>query len=399
MKYRSSIVTSLLAMSVALAPLPALSQEAEALIRMDSLTYHLEDEDAAAAWEADALNGKVLAQGLKFDSSGAMYVTTARWGGASMPATVSKLVKQGEDYVLEPFPSAEMNAIDNAAGLKAVLGFEIDENDVMWLLDQGHVAGAPSEDGAEKLVLWDIKAQEEIQRLEFDANLSDKTCSFLNDVVVDNGAGFAYISDSGIFGDPLCGGLIVYNREANTARRVLSGSRFTNDDANFMFNINGRRVLESGPMRTGADGIALSGDGTTLYWTSLTGNTLYSVPTALLQDGAVSDAEIEAAVRIETTLPSNTDGMTSDKDGNIYLTALQLNSVLKWDPARRELTRIAYDAEMVWPDTLAWSPENDLHVISNHLHLWVDGVMNFDNPDVPNFTIWKLPVNAPSYLK
>ena len=33
-----------------------------------------------------------------------------------------------------------------------MLGFEIDRNDVMWILDQGHVAGAPSGPGDEKLI-------------------------------------------------------------------------------------------------------------------------------------------------------------------------------------------------------------------------------------------------------
>lgn len=376
----------------------AADQASEPVVRWNSLPYKIEDAQAAEKWKQSKLYGKTLAQGLKFDSAGSMYVTTARWGGPDTPATVSKVVKTGDKYELAPFPSAGLNDMSNPDGLKAVLGFEIDENDVMWLLDQGHVAGQPSGPQDEKLVLWDIKANKEVQRLTFGPEISDKTCSFLNDVVVDNASGFAYIADSGIFGDPLCGGLIVYDRKANTARRVLNATKFTNDDSNFSFAINGRQVLKNGRMRTGADGIALSGDRKTLYWTSLTGNTLYSLPTALLRDAKISDSELEAAVRVETTLPSNADGLASDKDGNVYLTALQLNGVLKWDPSSRKLTQVAYNPEMVWPDTLAFAPDGTLHVMSNHLHLWVDGDMNFDNPDVPNFTIWKLPVKAKPYL-
>ncbi|WP_416798125.1 L-dopachrome tautomerase-related protein [Ciceribacter azotifigens] len=394
--YKMALI-SILALNIAGNVLAA-DNTPKSVARWNSLPYKLDDRQAAEKWKASPLFGKTLAQGLKFDSAGSMYVTTARWGGADMPATVSKIVKTGDKYELAPFPSASLNDISNPDGLKAVLGFEIDEKNVMWLLDQGHVAGQPSGPKDEKLVLWDIKANKEIQRLVFGPEISDKKCSFLNDVVVDNESGFAYIADSGIFGDPLCGGLIVYDRKTNSARRVLNATKFTNDDSNFSFAINGRQVLKSGRMRTGADGIALSGDRNTLYWTSLTGNTLYSLPTVLLRDSKVSESELEAAVRMETTLPSNADGLAADKEGNVYLTALQLNGVLKWNPATRQLTQVAYDPEMVWPDTLAFAPDGTLHVLSNHLHLWVDGDMDFTNPRVPNFTIWKLPVKARSYL-
>jgi sugar lactone lactonase YvrE len=367
--------------------------------RWNALPYQVDDPAIKARWEKSDLFGKALVQGLKFDSRGTMYVTTARWGGADIPATVSKLVKAGEGYALQPFPSAALNDVENPHGLKAVLGFEIDEADVMWLLDQGHIVGQPSGSGDEKLVLWDIKAGKEVQRFVFGPEHADKKCSFLNDVVVDNESGFAYIADSGIFCDPLDGGLIVYDRKSNTARRVLDATMFTNDEPNFFFNIDGRPVLKNGPMRTGADGIALSGDRQTLYWTNLTGNRLYAIPTALLRDPKVSESELQHAVRLEAVLPSNTDGLTADRDGNVYLTALQLDSVLRYDPAMRRLVRLAHHPEMVWPDTLAWAPDGTLHVISNHLHLWVDGEMDFASPPVPNFTIWALPHKAMPYLK
>lgn len=387
-----------LGMLVGAASAHAQETSAEPIVRLNALTYKIDDAGIQKRWDASPLKGKALAQGLKFDSAGNMYVTTARWGGADIPATVSRLVKAGDGFELQAFPSEALNDVENPEGLKAVLGFEIDENDVMWILDQGHVAGAPSGEKDEKLVLWDIKAGKEIQRLAFGPEVSNKTCSFLNDVVVDNSSGFAYITDSGIFSDPLCGGLIVYDKNTNTARRVLNATKFTNDEPNFSFAIDGRQVLKNGRMRTGADGIALSGDKQTLYWTNLTGNALYSLPTALLRDPKVSEAELQGAIRVEVVLPSNTDGLTADKDGNVYLTALQLNGVLKWDPATRRLSQVAYHPEMSWPDTLAWAPDGTLHAISNHLHLWVDQDMNFEDPSVPNFTIWRLPVKAQPYL-
>ncbi|WP_428268194.1 L-dopachrome tautomerase-related protein [Haliangium sp.] len=340
---------------------------------------------------------KALVQGAKLDSRGNIYVSTARWGGAEVPATLSKLVRRGKEWKLRPFPSRAMNKAGDRRALQAVLGFEIDRDDVMWILDQGHIAGAPSKPGAEKLVRWDLKRNRELQRYEFGDADTDKTCSFLNDIVVDSDSGFAYITDSGIFCDPLHGGLIVYDRKRNRARRVLDRSVFTTDEAGFVFRIDNRPVLGKTPMRTGADGIALSGDKQTLYWTNLTGNRLYSLDTALLRDFDVSEAELRSAVKLVAVLPSNTDGMTADRDGNLYMTALMHNGVMVRDAESGRIDSLVIHPEMSWPDTLAWGPDGSLYVVSNHLHLWVDGAMKFDDPSTPNFRIWRLPIKKRPY--
>ena len=393
-------VAALLTLGVASAdtiePLPS---SLEIVAEWNSLPYAIADREIESIWKHSDIYGKALIQGAKVDSQGNIYVSTARWGGPEIPATLSKLVKKGSGWVLVPFPSEAMNDVRNPAGLKAVLGFEIDRNDVMWILDQGHIAGAPSGPGDEKLVLWDLRANHEVQRYLFSTADSDKTCSFLNDVAVDNDTGFAYITDSGIFCNPLAGGLLVYNANNNTARRVLDRTPFTQNEPNFFFNVGDRPALKntSTPMLTGADGIALSGDKKTLYWTNLTGHTLWALDTAVLRDFMKSEAQIQAAVREVMTLPSNTDGMTADRANNVYLTALALEGLMKFNAQAGRLERFAYHPEMVWPDTLAWGPDGSLYIVSNHLNTWVDGDMNFRHPKVPNFRIWRIPNVGKSY--
>nr|WP_323783132.1 L-dopachrome tautomerase-related protein [Amylibacter sp.] len=392
--FKKFITTSLASLAFA-APLAA-QTEMEVVAEWNSIPYHVKDDTLRSTWESSDLHGKALMQGAKVDSTGTIYVSTARWGGKEIPSTLSKLVKDGDGWALEAYPSEAMNSVADKAGLKAILGFEIDRNDVMWILDQGHVAGS-MEAGDAKLVLWDIKTDTELQRYVFTADEADPKCSFLNDIAVDNDSGFAYIADSGIFCNPLHGGLIVYDSKSNTARRILDQSKFTNNEPNFFFNIDNRSVLKNGGMQTGADGIALSGDKQTLYWTNLTGNHLYSLPTVLLRDGNTSKTDFENAATTEAVLPSNTDGMTADNAGNIYMTALSLDGVMKFEESTGRVTRFAYNPEMNWPDTLAWGPERALYVVSNHLHLWVDGDMNFEDPAIPNFRIWKIADVGQSY--
>jgi sugar lactone lactonase YvrE len=362
---------------------------AEVVAEWNRVSYDLGDPAAEKEYEDKQIYKKVLIQGVKVDSEGNLYASTARWGGPEVPATLSKLVKKNDKWLFQPYPSPAMNKAGDPKALQAVLGFEIDRNDVMWLLDQGHIAGQPSQPGAEKLILWDIKKNQEIQRYEFSDKDSDKKCSFLNDIAVDNDTGFAYISDSGIFCDPLKGGLLVYDSKNNRARRVLDQTVYTNDEAGFVFRIDNRPVLKKTPMRTGADGIALSGDKKTLYWTNLTGHVLYAIDTALLRDFGTSEAELRTAVKRAATLPSNTDGIISDRNNNVFMTALQLNGLMLRDAKTGEVSTYISHPEMSWPDTLGWGPDGSLYLVTNHLHIWVDGDMDFDNPAVPNFRIWK----------
>lgn len=395
-----------LAAATAAALLPLAGAQAappklEVVAEWTRLHYDLGDAAAEKAYDEQQVWKKVLMQGAKVDSRGQIYVSTARWGGKVIPATLSKLVKKGGEWKLQPFPSRAMNDIGNPKGLKAVLGFEIDRHDVMWILDQGHVAGAPSGPGDEKLIGWDLKSGREVARYEFSEAESDRKCSFLNDVAVDNDAGVVYISDSGIFCSPLKGGLIVYDIKANKARRVLSAPEWVNDEA-FTFRIHGREVLKAkdgqpNPMKTGADGIALSGDKQTLYWTNLTGNRLLALPTAVIRDFTRSEEDVKKAARVVTTLPSNTDGMTADRDGHLYMTALSANGIMKRDARTGAISTLVASDEISWPDTLAWGPGGSLYLVSNHLHLWVDGDMDFDRPKVPNFRIYRLQLGARPY--
>ena len=396
---RSAALRIALVIAILIKVYPAWAADLNIVAEWNRLIYDIQDKKIAEKWEKSEIYGKALIQGLKLDSQSNMYVSTARWGGQAIPATLSKLVDKNGSLVLKPYPNEAMNDVENLDGLKAVLGFEIDRNDVMWILDQGHIAGAPSGPGDEKLILWDIKSNREIQRYLFSKDDSDKECSFLNDLVVDNDTGFAYITDSGIFCNPLHGGLIVYDSNNNKARRILDRSLFTSNEPHFFFNIDNRQVLKNGPMLTGADGIALSGDKQTLYWTNLTGNILYALDTDLLRDFTVSETVIENAVRRVTVLPSNTDGITSDRNNNLYLTALTLNGLMRRDGKTGLLERFVFHPEMSWPDTLAWGPDGALYVVSNHLNVWVDNEMDFDNPEVPNFRIWRILNVGPSYTQ
>lgn len=92
--------------------------------------------------------------------------------------------------------------------------------------------------------------------------------------------------------------------------------------------------------------------------------------------------------------------MTADRKNNLYMTALSLNGIMKRDAKTGVVSTLVSSDEISWPDTVAWGPNGALYFVSNHLHLWVDGDMDFDSPKVPNFRIYKTKVgpSAKPYL-
>ena len=369
----------------------------EVLIQWRHLEWLFQDEAMKKEfYEKEYWKGAMPA-GFKVDQDGNYYLSVPRWV-LGIPATVNKIVMVDGKAMLDAYPSWEMNKVGDSAALQSVLGWEIDEFNRAWFLDQGHVNGAPCKEGDQKLVCWDITKNELIESVPVPTEIADFTASFLNDLVVDNANGFIYIADSGIYTDPLQGGLIVYNMRTKQFRRVLHQHVSTQDVPGFWFKIAGRPAWKDRPNRTGADGITLSADRKTVYWCPLTGRNLYAIDTSLLWDYSVSDEEIESAVQDLGDKGTNTDGMGADNRGTIYYTMLEGMGIGIYDPVKRTFSKFVTDERMNWVDGMTFDNRDYLIFNNNHLHVLFDGDLDWN--DENNFIVWKayLGEGVKSYL-
>jgi hypothetical protein len=66
---------------------------------------------------------------------------------------------------------------------------------------------------------------------------------------------------------------------------------------------------------------------------------LPSIATAVLRDFSKSEAELKAAVTKVLELPSNTDGKTADRDNDLYMTALELNDLMRRNAETGKVTK------------------------------------------------------------
>lgn len=358
----------------------------EILFHWSHLDWLFADEAMKAEfYEKDYWKGAMPA-GFKTDTDGNFYLSVPRWA-PGIPATVNKIEVVNGRALLAAYPNWAMNKMGDPAALQSVLGWEIDERGRAWFLDQGHIEGAPCVDGAQKIVCWDIKSNSLVESIKIPNEIASYKASFLNDLMVDNANGFVYIADSGIFTDPLEGGLIVYNMQTKQLRRVLHQHHSTQDAPNYWFKIAGKSVWKDRPMRTGADGIALSADRKTLYWCPLTGRNLYCIDTALLRDFTTPLERIEKAVRDLGDKGTNTDGLGADNKGRIYYTMLEGQGIGIYDPVTGQFNRFISDERMIWVDGMTFDNRGHLLFNNNRLHELFGGELNWE--DEYNLIVWK----------
>ena len=220
-----------------------------------------------------------------------------------------------------------------------------------------------------KLVVYDIKSKNRTRTYIFPKEIADPEFAFLNDIVIDINRNLAYISDSGIPIDDKKEnkpGLIILNLTVTdkiNATRVLDSNETVMPDETFWLHINKTKVKENSPMKTGIDGIALSCDSNTLFYTPLTSRMLYSLNI---------DQMLEYI--------KNKLYITGIESGNIYIAKNIDDDLLRMD--YREFKVLKGNISTMWPDTLAIY-DAKLFWISNQLNNFPHNI-NFDNPITGN---------------
>ena len=149
-----------------------------------------------------------------------------------------------------------------------------------------------------------------------------------------------------------------------------------------------------------SDGIALANDGERLYYCEISREILWSVPTALLADWALSNEDIGAGV-INHGVKGFSDGLAVDEFGRLYYGNVAESAVYQWDtsmPLESAVPIASNNRTMQWPDTFAFDRQGNLVFVSNKLQLFAFGGMDFRGGDGSNFRIWSVDVGADSYL-
>jgi sugar lactone lactonase YvrE len=310
--------------------------------------------------------------GVTVSHQGRIFVNFPKWGD-DVQFTVAEL-RDGRP-VAYPNEAFNQTQSDNlAAALVSVQSVVVDPRDRLWILDTGSPLFQPTQYGGPKLVCVDLASDRVIQTILFPQDVALPT-TYLNDVRFDlrRGAeGMAFITDSS---DQGANGIIVVDLASSESWRKLHDHPSTKaeDGSTFLPVVEGRPFMErqpdgtTKPLKMGSDGIAISADGSRLYYCPLASRRLYSVSVDALCDRSLDAAAVAATVIDEGDKGGGADGLESDAAGCIYATNYEHNAILRRHSDGAWET-VVHDPRLLWPDTMSVAADGYLYVTANQLH-------------------------------
>jgi sugar lactone lactonase YvrE len=321
--------------------------------------------------EVVATFGGPMPTGVTVANSGRIFVNFPRWGD-NVEYTVAE-VKDGKTI---PYPNADINHFadgdDPSDRLVSVQSVVVDPTgNRLWILDTSSIAFGPVKPGGPKLIAVDLNTNQIVKKIIFPADVALPT-TYLNDVRFDlhRGAeGMAFITDSASTG---ANALIVVDLASGKSWRRLNDHPSTKADPAFVPVVEGEilqlRLPGQPPSKfaVGADGIAISPDGKTLYYCPLTSRHLYSVSIDALADRTRSDAEVAATVKDLGEKGGGGDGLESDAQGRVYLSDYEHDAIRRWNTTGA-IETLVHDPRVLWPDTLSLAADGYLYFTVNQI--------------------------------
>jgi sugar lactone lactonase YvrE len=265
-------------------------------------------------------------------------------------------------WKLIEWQDGEPRAYPDAASqnlFETVLGVVIDRQNRLWTIDHGNHGL-----GSARLLAFDLDTGEVVHDHRFSRKVA-QFGSFLQDLQVDSSGSTVYIADVSFWRrNPA---IIVYDVEAHDARRILEShpSVFPQD---WLIRTPIRTMAFFGGLVTlkpGIDGIALDKQDEWLYYGAMTHDGLFRVPTAILKDRELDDTERAEHVERVSEKPLS-DGLSIDRDGNVYITDVEHGAVAMVD-TEGKLTTLVRSPEIRWADALSFGPRRWLYIADSAL--------------------------------
>ncbi|CAF0935150.1 unnamed protein product [Adineta ricciae] len=281
-------------------------------------------------------------------TSGRIFVNFPRWTEDS-PVSVAEVLSKD---TIGPYPpNSNWNSWRNA------------QKENLYVLDPAAPAFGPIIKGGPKLVEIDLITNQTKRTILFDEDVAPQG-SYLNDVRFSPDGTYAYITDSGA-----TGAIVVVDLKTGKARRVLHGHPSTQRDKTVSVKYNGQplRQIDGRGVEFSADGIALSIDGSTLYWQAIQGKTLYSIPTSHLHSSNSSKQLSSHVAIVGQNGPADGLWISRKQPNLLYVSSVQDDSIRVRDLQSNTYEVLLTDKRLSWPDTFSEDEQGYIYVTASHI--------------------------------
>ena len=369
-------------------------------IPKDTYLHELPAADPLGSLEPIAFFNDAMPTGVTVSHKGRIFVNFPKWGD-DVKYTVAEILEDGNTVAYPDEALNKTNENDQASTLVSVQSVVVDPRDRLWILDTGSPLFQPTEYGGPKLICVDLETNKVIKKILFSQTVALPT-TYLNDVRFDlrrGDEGMAFITDSSQKGS---NGIIVVDLASGESWRRLNDHQSTKPETlqTFLPLVEGKPFLEEQQDGTvkqgasmGADGIAISSDGSRLYYCPLGSRKLYSVATDALANRDIPESEVVATINDHGDRGGASDGLESDAAGNIYSTNYEHNAILRLRNSDKIWETLVYDSRLLWPDTLSLATDEYLYVTANQLHRQPRYNKGKDLRIKP-YTLFRIQVNA-----
>lgn len=328
--------------------------------------------DAASQSANVSLRPEVLARfpehwpsGIAPARDGRIFLSFPRLDPTPAPATLAELI----DGKPVPFPDELVNAIDptdEKHRLVSVHGIALAPGNRLLALDTGATSFDRCDPEAAKLYVIDLEHNVITHAIGFPGDVCLPT-SYLNDLVIDYArgkAGYAFISDAGALGP---NAIVVVDLDSGRSWRRLSGHAGVRPEPRPGFGI----ATETGTIAAppAIDGIALSPDEHTLWWTPLGTYDLFSIDTDILCRPTADPQTIERHVVQHDARDFASDGMDCDREGRVYFTDVTHGTLRRLIPEEMRYEELlGGEGFMIWPDEVKLGPDRVVYITDSQLN-------------------------------
>ncbi len=254
------------------------------------------------------------------------------------------------DDAAEPYP----NGTVQPHLFDTVLGLVIDRHNRLWTIDHGNHGFRTA-----RLLAFDLASGDVVHDHEFRAAVAPAG-SMLQDLQVSADGRTVFIADASIWRKSPA--LVVYDVETRSARRVLESHPSVSAE-DYLIRTPTRDMSYLGglvSLKAGVDGIAIDADNTWLYYGAINQSGLYRIAVRDLLDPGLPAGQLSNRVQRYSDKPMS-DGLSSDIDGNVYVTDVEHGAVMLVDRDRR-LTTLIKSSQIRWADGLSFGPDGWLYL-------------------------------------